>query len=182
MKHLFLLIICLAIFKLAAAQKTIDTLNFGFENQTGSAGFADRWMKMPRKSNFTFKLDSNTKHSGRYALLIEESNPSDQIFGCAARKLQHISGKEIEVRAYMKLENITGVMGLMLRIDGKDSILAFDNMERKRIRGTINWRQYSVKLAIPEGAETVYVGGILSGTGKLWLDDFEVLVDGNAIR
>lgn len=166
------------------AQTTMlaDTLNFGFENKTDSNGFPHHWIKMPRKSNFTFKLDSTIKHSGRYALLIEESGTSDQIFGCAARQLKLISGKEIEIKAFMKLENVTGVIGLMLRIDGKNQILAFDNMERKGIRGNINWRQYTVKLPIPEGAETLYVGGILSGTGKLWLDDFQVLVDGNAIK
>lgn len=109
---------------------------------------------MPIKSNFVFKIDSNIKHSGNYSLMIVNQNEyNNPMFGCAGFRLDNIKGKEIEVSAYMKLEKISDAIGLLVRIDDEDKILAFDNMEREKIKGTKNWKKYNVKLIIPDGAK-----------------------------
>ncbi|HEX7414023.1 MAG TPA: hypothetical protein VF411_08245, partial [Bacteroidia bacterium] len=75
-------------------------------------------------------------------------------------------------------------VGLMIRIDSKipNDIVAFDNMMQEDMQGTDEWRLYSVKLPIPKEAATFYIGTILSGRGKLWADDFKVLIDGRDIK
>ena len=46
------------------------------------------------------------------------------------------------------------------------------------IEGTSDWTLYSVKLPYPLHAKTIFIGAILSGKGKLWVDDFELSLDG----
>ena len=81
----------------------------------------------------------------------------------------------------MKLKDVTGSIGLMLRIDGDSGGLAFENMQSRNIQGTRDWSVFSVKLPYPEGAKTIFIGAILEGTGQLWADDFQVLLDGKKI-
>ena len=72
----------------------------------------------------------------------------------------------------------------MIRIDSKipGDIVAFDNMMQEDMQGTDEWRLYSVKQSIPKEAATFYIGAILSGRGKLWVDDFKILIDGKDIK
>ena len=39
-----------------------------------------------------------------------------------------------------------------------------------------------MNIPYPTGAKTIFIGAILGGTGRLWVDDFEVLLDGKDIR
>jgi hypothetical protein len=51
----------------------------------------------------------------------------------------------------------------------------------RNIAGTSDWTLYSVKLPYPPDARIIYIGAILSGKGQLWVDDFELLMDGVSI-
>jgi len=91
-------------------------------------------------------------------------------------------GEKVELKAYMKMEDVKdGFIGLMLRIDGDSGILEFDNMMDKNIQGTSDWTQYTITLPYPKDAKSIMIGPILSGTGKLWVDNIELLIDGNDI-
>jgi hypothetical protein len=79
------------------------------------------------------------------------------------------------------MENISSPIGLLLRIDGPSGgtkSLEFDNMQEKGIKGNSGWVLYSVKLPLPMEGKAIYIGAINSGTGRLWVDDFQVLIDG----
>ena len=65
----------------------------------------------------------------------------------------------------------------MLRIDGQAGMLAFENMQSRNIQGTRDWTLFSVKLPYPKGTKTDIYWTILSGSGQLWVDDFQVLLD-----
>jgi hypothetical protein len=156
--------------------------NLGFEIRRFRDNFPFPWFEWGTK-DYMFQLDSIQKHSGRYSVLIEprEELKGPESFGCIAVPIiNDYAGKEIEVRAYLKFENATSPIGLLLRIDDSTSknTLKFDNMVEKGIKGTRDWAQYSVKLPFPPNGAIIYIGAILSGTGKLWADDFEVLIDG----
>lgn len=169
-----LLLICHSSFS-----QTFDRYNFGFEETNGSS-LPVPWFQWGM-NDYVLKVDTNVRHNGKASLLIEPLSYKDaSSFGCVAYSIPAVyGGNEIEVRAYMKLENIqNGTIGLMLRIDGDNSSLEFDNMMQKNIQGTSDWIQYSVKLPLPAEAKTIYIGALNSGTGKLWVDDFELLIDG----
>ncbi len=40
---------------------------------------------------------------------------------------------------------------------------------------------YAVKLPLPEKAKIINFGALLYGTGEMWIDDFELLIDGKDI-
>lgn len=161
---------------------TNSAYNFGFELVDTSPLKPQGWFEWG--SNYLHCLDSLTKHQGKYALRIEpDSSDKPIVFGSSAYKLpaQYV-GKTIELRAYMKLQDVKGgYAGLLLRIDGEGRTLGFDNMQQRNISGTIDWQPYSIRLDLPENAETIYLGAILAGKGKIWIDDFELLIDGKAL-
>jgi hypothetical protein len=65
-----------------------------------------------------------------------------------------------------------------MRVDGpRSQTLAFDNMYRRGVHGTTEWRAYAVVLDVPDAATGIAFGALLSGDGTLWVDDltFEVV-------
>lgn len=50
-------------------------------------------------------------------------------------------------------------------------------MQDRPVSGTIDWRVYRIVLDIAEIAETISFGILLSGPGKVWIDDvqFEIV-------
>jgi len=157
--------------------------NFGFEKISNKDRLPDNWFKWGTE-DFILNADTIEKHSGAVAMLIEPSGPrSEGTFGCAAYLIPAIyQGSQIELRAYMKLQDVAeGQIGLMLRIDGESGGLQFENLQGENIHGTADWTLYSVKLPLPDNATKIYIGALLSGKGKLWVDDFQLLIDGEDI-
>ena len=181
MKKTILSVVFLWFYLFVTAQNENKTdFNFGFERITTRDQLPDKWYKWGT-DNYIVKPDLTEKHSGTASVLIQ---PSGQLnygsFGCVAYSIPAIyEGKKIELRAYLKYQNVeNGQVGLMLRIDGERVGLKFDNMQQRNIHGTSDWKQYSVKLILPKNSATIKIGALLSGTGKLWADDFQLLIDG----
>jgi hypothetical protein len=179
------LILTLSLFSYFAFCQTESKtdFNFGFEKISNKGQLPDNWMKW---GTADYKLSSDTieKHSGRTSLSIELIGAStDQSFGSCGYAIPAVyKGNQIELRGYMKLQNIdNGRIGLMLRIDGANGTLQFDNMMQRNIHGTSDWTLYSIVLPLPKNAKTIFIGPILSGTGKLWIDDIQLLIDGEDI-
>jgi C-terminal processing protease CtpA/Prc len=153
--------------------------NFGFERKSFGAGLPLNWLKWG--NGYELKIDTVIRHGGKASVLIEPAGEKlPNSFGCIAYSIPaNYEAKEIELIAYMKLNNVNdGPIGLMLRIDGSSGMLGFENMQSKNIVGTKDWTRFSVKLPYPRGAQTIFIGAILSGKGQLWVDDFQVLLDG----
>lgn len=150
--------------------------------------------RMPRGWLFSFfdaqrkaypvRLDSITKHDGKYSLLLEK-NGTEAEFGVIDYPITKVfEGKTIELKAYIKTENVSkGYAGLWLRIDDKNvKSIAFDNMQDRGVTGTTDWTQYSIKLDYnSEDVRTLHIGGLLVGDGKAWFDHFEILIDDKPI-
>lgn len=171
--------------KLLELLKQNKEFNFGFEKTNNMETLPKSWFQWGTK-DYVFRIDSTEKHSGKYSLKIEPTEDiKEKSFGCVAYSIPPIyKGKTIEVKAYIKIENADKPIGLLLRIDGpeKNKSLEFDNMQREKISGTKDWTLYSVKLPLPKEATMIYIGAILSGSGKLWADDFQILIDGTDIN
>jgi len=78
--------------------------------------------------------------------------------------------------------------GLWMRVDNQRATdrahrtLAFDNMQERSIRGTKDWRRYSVVLDVPEEATEIYLGILLTGAGSVWLSSDVVEVVAPTVR
>ncbi|OFY44985.1 MAG: hypothetical protein A2X18_13655 [Bacteroidetes bacterium GWF2_40_14] len=185
MKKLFfaLLLTLLASIGYGQSQSSGNGFNFGLENSVNGK-MPDNWKKWGNANYYNIGIDSVVRHSGKNSVVIYPMQIVPNAFGCLASTIPaSYEGKMIELRAYIKMENINDApIGLMLRIDGASESIAFDNMQDKGIKGTADWTQYSVKLPYPEKAKYIHIGVILQGSGKLWADDFEVLIDGKDIE
>lgn len=158
-----------------------SSLNLDMERVFPEKDLPDGWFTWGK--GYNLQKDGNTVHQGKYSVSISSPDDPGDNFGCVAYNIPaKYIGKEIELKAYVKMEDVAGYMGLLMRIDGKSGVLAFDNMQSKAIKGTADWTQYSLKLAYPEGAKSIYIGTILLGKGKIWADNFEVFIDGKDIR
>jgi hypothetical protein len=85
----------------------------------------------------------------------------------------------LKLSGYIKTENVeNGYAGLVLQINPQGS---YTLMTESGIKGTQDWKKYEVELEYePHQADTIFIGGHLVGSGKVWLDDFELKVDGKA--
>jgi C-terminal processing protease CtpA/Prc len=91
------------------------------------------------------------------------------------------SGTTIELRGYLRTEDVSDFVGLWMREDGETPALAFDNMQDRKLRGTTAWTEYTISLPVHSEARKLFFGVLLSGTGKAWADDLQLLVDGKPI-
>ncbi|PSL34231.1 S41 family peptidase [Dyadobacter jiangsuensis] len=180
MRYFFTTALCALSMGVALAQQPSSTdFNLNFEKTLIADKLPAPWMEWGK--GYKFSPDTTEKYQGKASLRIQSPEVMDNIqFGSAANPLPaDYSGKEIELRGYMKFRDVgKGFAGLMMRIDGKSGMLQFNNMQGENLRGTQDWKQYSIKLPYPSGADKIYIGALLVGPGTLWVDQFELLIDG----
>lgn len=169
----------LIIISLNCQAQKIDKYNLGFENQKDGKALSDGWFKW---GNYELTITDTTylgKKSGKIT-----SDKEGNSFGSIAYNIPaNYKGNTIKLEGFMKIKNVeNGFAGLLLRIDGNGSSLAFNNMKNQKISGTKDWQKYTIMLNYPEGAESIFVAGILSGKGEAWFDDFTVTIDGKNIQ
>jgi hypothetical protein len=61
-----------------------------------------------------------------------------------------------------------------MRVDNDLRMLAFDNMQDRPIKGTTDWKMYSVVLDVPPEATKISFGTNVIGKGQVWSDDFKL--------
>jgi C-terminal processing protease CtpA/Prc len=126
--------------------------------------------------------DDQVVHGGRYSARLERDSLSASTFSAFFFDLPvDFKGDSVELRGWMKFENVSDFVGLWQRQDGEVPSLQFDNMGSRRLRGTADWAEYRVVLPLSPQAREVYVGALLAGRGKLWVDDIQVRVDGRSL-
>ncbi|KQS36884.1 alpha/beta fold hydrolase [Pedobacter sp. Leaf194] len=162
-------------------QNDRNEFNLGFERKTSGSKSSGDWQTGTTKSGYKVAIDSNQKHSGKYSLYIANIDKDvDSKSGMSNIIIPaKFDGKEVEIRFYLKLENVTGHADFPFRIDDEDNDkLQFTNLLAKRIYGTEDWKQYSLKLPLQKEAAKIYLFPLLYGSGKMWIDDVQVLFDG----
>ena len=71
-----------------------------------------------------------------------------------------------------------------MRVDGpqEGKHLAFDNMQNRAIKGTTDWQFYEVVLDVAPEATAIAFGVLLSGAGRVWLNDFQFEEVSNEVK
>lgn len=150
----------------------------GFEDDT--AGIAPvGWSSGPAGTIF---VDSNVFHSGHSSVRIERDVQSPGNFSSLAKRLPlEFSGTTVELRGFIRTENVSDFVALWMREDKDGEGVEFDNMQKRQLKGTTDWSEYSIKLPVHPGAQQLFIGALMLGTGKAWFDDLQLLVDGKPI-
>jgi C-terminal processing protease CtpA/Prc len=136
-------------------------------------------------TGYQLSADSLTRHGGRYALRLRATGQArgEDEFGAASQRLPvTFSGKTLKLTGFLKTDQVqNGYAGLWMRVDGPEGTLAFDNMQKRPVKGTTDWQEYTISLPLADEAETIYIGGLLPATGTMWLDDLSLTVDGQPL-
>ncbi len=149
-----------------------------FEDEQ-SGGMPAGWFGGP---SGTISADKEIVHQGTWSARLERSFGSAQAFSTITKAIPiTFAGSQIELRGYLKTQDVSGFTGLWLREDGDTPGLAFDNMQKRGLNGTTDWTEYSINLPLHADATQLFFGVLISGTGKTWADDLQILVDGKPI-
>lgn len=177
MKKTFLTFLILLI-GLTAFCQTSEKFNFDFEIVDN--GKPKDWNNFG-SSNYAIAIDSITTKNGNYSATIEFNEGNPDFKAWAFTIPANYAGKKITLSGYIKTENVTdGYAGLWMRIDPS---IAFDNMNKNGVKGTTDWTNYEITLEMnPEKTKQIVIGGLLVGKGKMWLDNFNVSIDGKDIK
>ena len=90
-----------------------------------------------------------------------------------------LRGKRVRLRAFVRTElaDAGSAAQLWLRVDRPGGAMGFfDNMGDRPIRSA-QWASYEISGPVAADAERVVFGGFLAGSGKAWLDGFELAVE-----
>lgn len=183
MRILFLIQISIAYLSLISCGCYLPEpkMDLGFEDVRD--GWPVDWYLYHEQPHYTVSLDSTNSCSGKYAASIAFTGDTIN-FQVLQFKLPHnYEGNKITLSGFIKTENvIDGFAGLWLMMDPDST---YDNIEicGVKVFGSTEWKRYETTLNMdPANTKEIVIGGILTGKGKMWLDDLEVSIDGRNIR
>src|SRR6266498_801891 len=130
---------------------------------------------LPGGPDGTLFRDSVVVHSGRMSCRLERDARSPSTFSMVRfDQVADFTGKVIELRGWLRRESVQGATGLWLREDGPSGMLQFDNMHSRGISGTADWAGFRVTLPLDARTNWLAFGALLSGTGRVWVDDLQL--------
>jgi C-terminal processing protease CtpA/Prc len=155
-----------------------EVLNFEAPH-TGST--ATGWSASPPGG--VSALDGDVVHGGKWSLRIERAPGAPNDFSGILKAVpMEFAGQTVELRGFIRRENVNGFAALWLREDsdlGGNS--AFASLQDQHLDGTKEWTEYSISLPLKTEGRQLFFGFLLGGTGKAWVDDMQLLVDGKPI-
>jgi hypothetical protein len=143
------------------------------------------WIKAgSQPAEYEMGIDSSIHHGGRASGYVKAITKDLHGFGTLMQTAgpgQYL-GKRVRLSAFVKADMVSQWAGVWMRVDGppegnQPKLLAFDNMQSRPIKGTIDWTRVEIVLDVPNDAKDIAFGILLSGDGEVWLDDltFEVV-------
>jgi hypothetical protein len=136
--------------------------NLGFEGAQAGA-LPPGWRGGPLGSPLgTLFVDEKVFHGGASAGRIERTAESKGDFSTFTASIpMDFAGKAIELRGFLKTENVEGGAGLWLREDGESGSVAFDNMQKRSVQGTTDWTEYTIRLPVEPAGRKLFFGALL---------------------
>ena len=87
-------------------------------------------------------------------------------------------GAAIRVACELSCGNLDGAATMWLRLDGANGRhLRFENLLDRpgiALKGSEDWKGFAITLDVPEAAESVFFGFLVSGRGTGWARSFSV--------
>jgi hypothetical protein len=139
--------------------------------QTNSA--TSGWLLAGSKpANYHTGIDKAAIHEGQPIAYLQSAVPNTDGFGTLMQSIDatNYAGKRIRLRASVKSQDVGQWAGMWMRVDKEHTIVAFDNMQNRAIKGTQPWSTYDVVLDVPEDATSISFGVLLAGSGEVWVD------------
>ena len=115
----------------------------------------------------TIFADDKIVHRGLLSARIERNADSPSNFSTITQSIpMDFSGTTIELRGFLRTEDMSDFVGLWMREDGESPALAFDNMQSRQLKGISAWTESSITLPVHPEAWRLFFGVLVSETGK----------------
>lgn len=181
-KFIFL-ILCfiLGFLSKSSSQKVIRNLDF---EDLDVVGRLVSWEIRNPNNTFQIEIDTTHSYSGKVSILFQSQITDSTKRGAANAfsliKAPNLNQKSsIKVTGFIKTENMEdGTAFIGLQLNGAKGILKEVNTELNNLRGTNSWREYSIESIINSDVQSISFGMQVTGKGKAWFDDFNVIIDG----
>ena len=133
---------------------------------------------------YSFAIDSSVHKSGRYSLSISGFDNLSTFLGSAIFTIPApVSGDTLVLSAYVKVQNVTGSATLAIKVLGYDGQPIGSTVKSSEITGTDGWTKYAIKAPYNSSNALTITGGVLlNGNGRIWVDDFQLTVNGKSIE
>ena len=139
------------------------------------ANDAPGWHKAGDHPNdYDMGNDPSVSLHGKSSGYIKNNKPEPGGFGTYMQMFDaaDFRGKRVQFSAFVRTENVENWASLWMRVDGEDKAIAFDNMQKRAIKGTQTWTRYAVVLDVDSAkAKRIAIGVLLAGKGTVWIDD-----------
>jgi hypothetical protein len=127
----------------------------------------------------TVVVDDTVVHQGLRCVRLERDRKSERDSSVLFKKLpMEFSGKKLELRGFLRMEKVSYFAGLLMREDKNGAPVELENMQARELSGTSDWKEYSITLRINPTADHLVFGAMLAGTGRVWVSDLRLYVDG----
>ena len=165
------------------AQKSFNQNFEKFDPATGKPADWNIGVGPGSTSSYEFRIDSSTAVGGRYSARLAQPKEGGEFGAFSLAFPADFDGKIITLKGSVKTENVSqdGWAGLWMRLDGESDMVGFDNMQQRGLKGSNDWKQYTIDLEYSQDVQTIFIGGLVVGSGTAWYDDIEVLVDGKPL-
>ena len=132
------------------------------------------------QEGFSVTLDSQVAKSGKYSLAIRRTSNIYALQPITLEFPNRYQGKKITLSGYLKTEKIeSGFAGLAIQTG---SLIAVDFLEKYGVVGNTDWKKYEVTLELDSSRnQPIIIGLLFADSGKIWMDDLQVQIDGKEI-
>jgi hypothetical protein len=134
--------------------------------------------------DYEMVVDRSEVHGGKASASLKSVASDLKGFGTLMQmfKADTFRGKRVRMSGYVRAKDVGDWAGLWMRVDGpKGDAVAFDNMQRRAIKGTSDWTRYEIVLDVPDEAQEIAFGLLLTGKGQVWMDDLNFEVVGKEV-
>lgn len=122
---------------------------------------------------YTFGKDTSGSINSAY---IRSKDVPLKGFGTLMQQVapDNYSGKRVRLSGQMKTADADFAQ-MWMRVDGRNgSVLEFDNMDSRPVKGTTDWKAYTVVLDVPKDSKDIAFGFFLQGKGEVWAKSFKL--------
>jgi erythromycin esterase len=171
-----------AFFTNSCKELVIPDLNLGFETINKQNNKPIGWDFY--ESGYQVTLDHECFYNGKYSLRIA-AKPDIKISkypGGANLRFDNIqNNQKIKVTGFIKNESTTrDTLGLFIRCFGSNGDIA-ETTTSKNFIGSHDWQEYSVELTNIGQSDYFVFGIIMTGNGKIWVDNIKLFIDNKEI-
>ena len=152
-------------------------------------GRPDGWF-FPANNDTTqheYRIDSENPFVGQQSMLVDTTNHSEGArFAVFNQSLpaEALRGKRVRFRAAVRTADRSdgGRAQLWFRIDRESGAMGgFDNMQDRPIEAD-DWQHYDIVLDVEEDAKRVFLGMLVLGKTKAWMDDASLEVVDQTVK